>query len=64
MCFIVASLCVLTTNVTVCVCHAELKCYLLNYLLQVCHGAYLEPANASSCDKLTVIDLDSLENST
>ena len=32
MCFIVGSLHVLTTYVTVCVCHAELKGYLLTYL--------------------------------
>jgi len=32
MYFIVPSLCVLTAHVTACVCHAELKWYLLTYL--------------------------------
>jgi len=32
MYFMVASFCVLTAHVTVCVCHAELKGYLLTYL--------------------------------
>ena len=35
MYFMVASFCVLTAHVTVCVCHAELKDYLLTYLLTV-----------------------------
>jgi len=35
--YIVASLCVLTTHVTVCECHAKLKGHLLTYLITLTH---------------------------
>ena len=60
MYFIVASLRVLTTHVTVCVCHTEIKGCLLTYLLTLGRRArptILRPRKREKCCNFSLFDI-------